>query len=343
MGEVCLPPMNTRAFQQLPLLALLLGGFTFSFVDPPRAAAQQGDAVTEVFNLVNGVRAEYGLPPYTQNSALMVAAQSHSAWGASVGYFDHVQPDGSRPRDRAVRAGYGDYNAVRVSENIYYGTNASPQSAVQWWRNSAIHFAGMTSTQYQEIGVGVAYGDSGGYFTLVFGVKIADLPPPPPAASGSSGQQGGQAVVPPELDIPEIPEIATAAPNADGSITHTVEDGQAIWNIAAAYQVDVPTLLELNGLTDNSFIHAGNRILVRAASTPTPPPPTPRPPTLTPIVADRSGQSQASIGGAPVGEALHSEQGASAGRDTLRRVLIGALMAGVGMVLVGMVGLRVQR
>lgn len=336
--------MNKRALLQLPLLVFLLSSAAFGLIHPPRAAAQQGDAVTEVFNLVNGVRAEYGLPPYAQNSALMVAAQSHSAWGASVGYFDHVQPDGSRPRDRAVRAGYGDYDEIRVSENIYWGTNATPQSAVQWWRSSAIHFAGMTSTQYQEIGVGVASGPSGGFFTLVFGVKVADLPPPPaPSTSGSSGQQGGQAGLPPELDIPEIPEIATAAPGPDGSIVHTVEEGQAIWNIAAAYQVDVPTLMELNALTDNSFIHAGNQILVRPASTPTPPPPTARPPTLTPIVADRSGGGQTAAGDRPAVEAQGIEAGGADDKSPLRQVLMGGLMAGAGMVLLGMVGLRVRR
>src|SRR5687767_9894243 len=110
-----------------------------SLAAAPYPAAAQGDPVSEVFNLVNGVRAENGLPPYTQNGALMAAAQGHSRWGASVAYFDHTGADGSRPTDRAVAAGYGEYGTVRVSENIYWGSNASPQSAVTWWRNSAIH------------------------------------------------------------------------------------------------------------------------------------------------------------------------------------------------------------
>jgi uncharacterized protein YkwD len=312
-----------------------------SLAAAPAPAVAQADRVSEVFNLVNGVRAENGLPPYTQNAALMVAAQRHSEWGASVGYFDHTGADGSRPTDRAVAAGYGEYGTVRVSENIYWGSSATPQSAVTWWRNSAIHFAGMTSSTYQELGVGVAYGDSGGYFTLVFGVKIADLPPPVAGGSGGQGSQsgGGQAA---ELPIePEIPQIATQPARPDGSIVHIVEEGQAIWNIAAAYKIDVLSIQSLNSLNDDSIIHIGNEILVRPASTPTPPPPTPRPPTLTPIVvADgtRMPESVAAINAAPDLSAV--ETSTYDFRSPLRTGLFITLVMGAGMIVIGLFGLR---
>jgi hypothetical protein len=323
------------------LLATVTVGLLGSFAALPQPAAAQGDPVSEVFNLVNGVRAENGLPPYTQNAALMAAAQAHSEWGASVGYFDHTGAGGSRPTDRAVAAGYGEYGTVRISENIYWGSSATPQSAVTWWRNSPIHFAGMTSSTYQEIGVGVAYGDSGGYFTLVFGVKTADIPPPQAGGSGSQGSQSGGGTAAELPAEPEIPQMATQAPRADGSIVHIVEEGQAIWNIAAAYKIDVLSLQTMNGLNDNSIIHIGNEILVRPASTPTPPPPTPRPPTLTPIVAYNATRAPEGISDISNAASLGAIEKKPAGlRSSLRTGLLATLIVGAGMIVIGLTGLR---
>lgn len=298
------------------------------------AKAAQAEPVSEVVALVNGLRAEYGLPPYRLDSALMLAAQRHSEWGVSVGYFSHEEPDGSRPKDRAVAAGYGDYGSVRVSENIYWGSNATPQSAVTWWRNSSIHLAGMTSTSYQDLGVGVAYGETGGYFTLLFGVYTADVAPAPPPPGGEAPPPGG--------DVPEIPEIATVAPQADGSIIHVVAEGEAIWNIASAYDVGVLELLALNGLTDGSLIFPGDAVLVRLAHTPTPipsptPPPTAtRPPTLTPVVAAH--RLPHASGTPPPGVSLDTQA-----RRAIRSALVGGLLLGAGLVVVGVVGLRIRR
>lgn len=307
----------------------------FGFARMERAAAQ-ADRAQQVFNMVNALRAEYGLAPYPWNSALAAAAQGHSEWGASVGYFSHEGPDGSRPTDRAVRAGYGAAGTVRATENIYWGSSATPESAVTWWRNSSIHFAQMTSTTYEELGVGVAYGPSGGYYTLVFGIKLGNAAPVNPssgAGSGSGSTSGGQGVVlPPE---PEIPVIATQAAREDGSIVHVVEEGQAIWSIAGAYKVDVLGLLAINGLTDESFIHAGDEITIREASTPTPPPTPTRLPTLTPIAAaDRTVATEASAVGETAEAVVQSQA------DMTVKVLTASLVVGIGMVVIGLIGLR---
>src|SRR5690348_4347377 len=86
------------------LIVLALSGGYGLLAPAERASAhsamhpsEQEDRVTDVFNRVNALRAQLGLPPYAQNAALMAAAQAHSAWGASAGYFDHTEPDGSHP------------------------------------------------------------------------------------------------------------------------------------------------------------------------------------------------------------------------------------------------------
>lgn len=243
--------LRTSRALRASLLALLLGLLTFTAVGVRPAAAQSGNQYY-VIELVNNLRAEYGLPPYQVNPALMAAAQAHSEWAASIGAHSHTGAGGSTPKDRAIAAGYGGGAAVRVSENIYWGTLATADSAVEWWRNSPIHFQGMTSTNYVDIGAGVAYGDAGGFFTLNFGAVIGSAP----AATSAAPASG----TPLPVYVVEPVEVAEAG--EDGSIVHTVGDGQTLWAISAAYDVPLSEIMALNRLTESSIIQPGDEIVI---------------------------------------------------------------------------------
>src|SRR5690606_27233586 len=245
---------------------LLITGLIVLLVIPLMSAAQpaaaappgQGADPYTVINMVNALRAEYGLPPYQVNAQLMAAAQAHSQWAASVGTHSHTGLGGSTPTDRALAAGYGGGQSVRVSENIYWGTNATAQSALQWWRNSPIHFRGMTSTQYVEIGAGVAYGSGGGYFTLKFGVVLT---------GGNNGQGAAPQAVQPAPGARPLPvyvfePVEVAEPREDGSVVHVVGEGQNLSYIAEAYEVAVSEIMALNRLTEDSLIHPGNELII---------------------------------------------------------------------------------
>lgn len=236
------------------ILAALLVTALFAAASTPPVEAQSSTALY-LLDLVNQFRAGYGLPPYNPDPALMAAAQAHSEWAASIGTHSHTGAGGSTPRDRAIAAGYGGGRAVRVSENIYWGTNATPESALEWWRNSSIHFRGLTSTQYVDIGVGVAYSSYGGFFTLNFGVVIGDAPPPPPSGSGAA---------PPAATRPSyvVEPIVVATPNPDGSVIHIVGEGQNLWDIAEAYDVPLSEVLALNRLDEDDIIHPGDAIVI---------------------------------------------------------------------------------
>src|SRR5574341_864416 len=335
--------MKTRIWFSWRLCLLFAGALSVLFLAPSAARAQ--DYATDVYNRVNALRAQYGLPPYRLDPYLTAAAQAHAEWGASVGYFDHVEPDGSRPRDRAVRAGYGDYNAIRISENIYWGGMATPESAVSWWTNSAIHFQGMISSVYEDIGVGVAYGPSGGYFTLLFGVHTGN-------ASGNSGSNTAPTQAP-EADVPEIPAVQLSTPGPDGSIVHIVQEGQAIWNIATAYDGTVPELLMLNNLTEYSVIYPGDRIVVRLPNTPAPtltPTVTPAPTRPTAVAATRTPIAVAAVYGelesAPQTAANRVAgplQMAASTRRTVRGLLFVTLAVGIGLIMVGTISMRRHR
>lgn len=226
----------------------------------PAAAAPPGQSADPYYliNLVNGVRAEYGLPPYQINPQLMAAAQAHSEWAASVGTHSHTGLGGSTPTHRAIAAGYGGGQSVRVSENIYWGSSATADSAVVWWRNSPIHFRGMTSTNYVEIGAGIAYGAGGGFFTLNFG-SVGGASSAPPPASGQSSDSG-TGVKP--LPVYVFEPVEVAEPREDGSVVHVVGEGQNLSYISEAYEVAVSEILALNRLDDETLIHPGDELII---------------------------------------------------------------------------------
>ena len=62
---------------------------------------------------------------------------------------------------------------------------------------------------------------------------------------------------------PAILNIQTATPQNDGSIIHTVAEGQSLWDIAIAYGVLIGDIQNLNGLdADNSIIQNGQKLMI---------------------------------------------------------------------------------
>ena len=240
------------------LLALLLLVGTGKSSANAVLAAQAGPAA-EIIQLVNQVRASYGLPPLQVNSALVAAAQNHANWMAANNVYSHTGQGGSSPQSRATAAGYGGY----ATENIVGGTGLSSGQAVIWWQNSAVHFNTMISTRYTEVGAGYASGNGQNFYTLVAGR---------PADAGA-GPRGSGAAGEPIIVIP----IELAQPRADGSIVHVVGEGQSAWMIAAHYEITLADLLLFNGMTQDDVLQPGDEVTVRLADG-QPPPPTPTPP-----------------------------------------------------------------
>ena len=226
------------------------------------------DEVSDLLGRVNGLRASLGLPAYTLNSTLSAAAQSQAQWMLETGTISHSRPDGSTPRSRAQAAGYA---STFVSENIYGGTNASVNTAWNFWINSSIHYAGLTNPNYREIGIGVAHGAWGATYVLVFG-NPGGPPPLPPQAARSEGA------------APQQPSYVVGL-DANGNIMHEVQPGDTLGDIALIYGYtwdDIPYMMQLNGLTNPRDLDIGSILLVPpygGTFTPTPgePPPTPTP------------------------------------------------------------------
>ncbi|MBN1231298.1 MAG: LysM peptidoglycan-binding domain-containing protein [Anaerolineales bacterium] len=241
-----------------------------------------GTSVSELIAAINNYRAANGLYTYATSSKLSQLAQFQSDYQASISTVTHTGPGGTRPIERAYSANYGDGKKIFISEIIWGGYGGTVDSAVGWWKTSQIHNDTMLSGQYLEIGAGVAFDDAGMiYFTAECGwitgytapdnaVDLANQYYTETTSAGDDSTLSAEVLI--------IPVQAEAV-NEDGSITHTVRSGQALWNIAAVYNTTVEELRELNGLTEWSFIYPGDEIIVRKASTPEP---TEKLPTLLP-------------------------------------------------------------
>ena len=246
-------------------LAALLGLLLLAIGHTQRAEAQGN----EILQLVNAVRAEYGLAPVAYNAQLATAAQGHANFLATEGVYSHYGVNGSTWQDRAQAAGYPGW----AGENLVGGTRLTPQQGVTWWRNSASHFSNMLNPRWTEAGVGFAVGNGQNFYVMVFGTQSEG---PPPRAE--------QQVV----DVPFIvAPIALAAPNPDGSIVHVVGEGHTFWAIAARYEVSIADLYLFNGLNDDTVLNPGDKLTIRLADG-QPPPPTPTPPTTHTV---REGES----------------------------------------------------
>ncbi len=246
-------------------LAALLGLLLLAIGHTQRAEAQGN----EILQLVNAVRAEYGLAPVAFNAQLAAAAQGHANFIATEGIYSHYGVNGSTWQDRAQAAGYPGW----AGENLVGGTRLTPQQGVTWWRNSAIHFSNMLNPRWTEAGVGFAVGNGQNFYVMVFGTQSEG---PPPRAQ--------QQVV----DVPFIvAPIELAAPNPDGSIVHTVLEGHTFWAIAARYEVPIADLYLFNGMNEDSVLNPGDKLTIRLADG-QPPPPTPTPPTTHTV---REGES----------------------------------------------------
>ena len=239
------------------ILSFLL--ITWSFICHQSAVAQ--DPAGEMFRLVNDFRRELGLPPFKANATLTAAAQQQASYIARNNLYTHTGSGGSSPQDRADALGYAGY----VVENIVGGSRMTPRQGLTWWINSPVHYNTLVSTRHTEAGIGYALVSGQHRFALVVG-RPADLPP---------GGTRRQAEAQPAPVI--IEPIVLATPAADGSIVHRVGRGQALWSLAAYYDVPLADLLLFNNLAEDSFLQPGDLITIRLADGQLPPP-TPTPP-----------------------------------------------------------------
>jgi len=136
---------------------------------------------TEIHNLINNERQNYGLSPLVYDTELAQIARDHSLDMATRNYFSHYNPEGQGPTERAKAAGYncyknfGTYYMDGIAENIFqnnlyngityyddvpvYDWNTQSEiasSTVTGWMNSPGHRQNILTSTYDKEGIGVA-------------------------------------------------------------------------------------------------------------------------------------------------------------------------------------------
>ncbi|GFH76589.1 MULTISPECIES: CAP domain-containing protein [Streptomyces] len=121
-------------------------------------------AAAAVLSLVNQERAKAGCAPVRADAELAALATAFSKDMAARGFFDHTDPDGDSPWDRAEQAGVTGLGG----ENIARG-QANAQSVMDSWMNSPGHRANILNCDYKTLGVGVHFAEGGPWWTQNFG------------------------------------------------------------------------------------------------------------------------------------------------------------------------------
>jgi uncharacterized protein YkwD len=136
---------------------LLMGavaiGLTGCFAD---TGAPPADPMTnQLYNALNYDRATVGLPPLTYSPKLANNA-GNWAWQMMVQNSLFHQNLGAVLNS-------SDYNAYyTLGENILVGPGSmSPASIEGAWRNSAPHWANITSRSFNVVGIGIVHGPDG--------------------------------------------------------------------------------------------------------------------------------------------------------------------------------------
>ncbi len=154
------------------LLALLwlVGLLIVPFTTASAAPSDESSYVARVLDLTNAERQKVGLAPLALNQELTDSAQTYSTVLASSGCFAHTCGAVPDFTDRDAVAGYTGWSSI--GENIAAGY-ATPEAVVAGWMASPGHRANILSSDYTEIGIGLADGGApyGTYWTQEFGAR----------------------------------------------------------------------------------------------------------------------------------------------------------------------------
>lgn len=240
-----------RRFLWAGLIPVLLTiPFPFTPLIERSAQAPLQSSAGQVIAGVNALRTARGLNPYRTNSILMRVCQAQSNYMASIGTYSDTDAQGRGGLLRAINAGYP---ATRASENVYEGTNATSQDAINFWESDAVHRIALFDPGLADVGAGVSVVGNTYYYC-----EIAAL------TSGESILPGTSA--PPAIVV--VPMVIST-PNPDGSIIHVIQPGDTLLTIAQAYHITLITLEQLNNVTNTTTIYPGHKLIIRPAFTPT--------------------------------------------------------------------------
>lgn len=103
-----------------------------------------------MLDAINNYRAEYGLSPLIYSKRLERAVSQHVQDCWSRNFFDHTNPDGDGPADRAMDTGFCH---PYVGENLAAGQR-SVAEVMEGWKNSPGHNQNLLHPDFVYVGMG---------------------------------------------------------------------------------------------------------------------------------------------------------------------------------------------
>ncbi len=175
-----------------------------------------------VSNAVNQERSQRNIGTLTYNLKLAAAADEKSRDMIARKYFAHVDPDGHYIWDRIVANGYSPYTMLGENLAIDFSDTAGLVAA---WINSPTHRANLLNENFQDQGMGVAYGDtnSGEYSVAVtntFGAQPASIARTSSPATAETSKTIKPKPAPVTNPAPKLPQPVAVAPITSSAVTH---------------------------------------------------------------------------------------------------------------------------
>jgi uncharacterized protein YkwD len=166
--------LTVRVLNPFRVAADLLSGRT-SF-DPVRDRAEME---VRIFNLTNDVRKQHGFGVLALALDCRQVAFEHSKDMVERRFFDHINPDGLGPQDRASRAGLHwsvgeNLSMFSCSAGARFVKSSSREASLEFldgWMKSAGHRANILNPVYTHLGVGVHVSFNSVYATQLFAVQ----------------------------------------------------------------------------------------------------------------------------------------------------------------------------
>jgi hypothetical protein len=233
---------------------------------PAHASQLTGYDLAAAVNAYRATNGYYTLNPHPQ---VMAAAQAHADWIVATGQGGHIGAGGSDETVRVSWTGYGGGAPIQCDENWGGGRTIEEVMSGAWsdWVHQEV-MLNAWGNRYTDIGGGVAQRADGRYVFVLNVCKVigqeadGEMPLNSPTGPGVSGS-------PPATSDRSnyIFGVVRATPLPDGSIIHRVQYGQSLAAIAAAYEMSVDELRELNGMAaGETLIRPEEELLVRAAT-----------------------------------------------------------------------------
>ncbi|MFB6891487.1 sigma-70 family RNA polymerase sigma factor [Kitasatospora sp. NPDC056327] len=141
---------------------------TASSARPSTATPAAPSPERQLVDLVNAERTRRGCAPLRIDPRLHTAAQKHAEAMVARNFFDHTAPDGTGADARLNAAGY---RWSRWGENLDRGPS-SPAVVFSRWMDGGIHQTNMLDCAFKDVGVGVAVGPAGLYWTQDLGAPL---------------------------------------------------------------------------------------------------------------------------------------------------------------------------